>query len=377
MKQFRIYAKRLFLTFSQVNPEITVNHILEQLQSKYQLGQNFQYVISKEYHQDGGTHFHVVVIQQKKINIVQYNTLNIKYKEKNFHGNYQPIKSLAYTIEYICKGNDYITNIENLQDGKLLSAKQFIVNQVQEKGVNQALSDYYKRSTEKAIAGVSLSTLRKHFNDVEKLETALQQDQVDTPFTLDNFDTKGTIQEWLDNPNTTLLLLGRSGLGKTQFMKALTKDKALKTLFVNHKEDFKRLNSTYDSIMIDDANLHELSETELLSIIENRTNRTIRVLYGIINKKANTLQIIAMNNREFLKIKDILSQVRFARRITVHQPKEPFMVNIFYQNIDNSQNTHNIHNHHPDFSVHQKEELRRAQQTQRKILEISQQEHLD
>lgn len=49
MNKFRIAAKKLLLTYSQVNPEVTAQHILKQLQSNIDL-HSFQYAIGKEYH---------------------------------------------------------------------------------------------------------------------------------------------------------------------------------------------------------------------------------------------------------------------------------------------------------------------------------------
>lgn len=96
-----------------------------------------------------------------------------------------------------------------------------------------------------------------------------------------------------NTPNKTLILVGKSGIGKTQFCKAVVKHKNLKTLLVSHKEDFRRLNSTYDAIIIDDANLHEFEETQLLSIIESKDTKSIRVLYDNVTKKPNSVQMIA------------------------------------------------------------------------------------
>jgi Geminivirus Rep catalytic domain len=373
MKKFRISAKKLLLTYSQVHPEVTAKIILEQLQSKYQLSPDFQYVISKEYHQDGGIHFHVVISQNEKIEIHKPNTLDIQYQEQSFHGNYTPIRNIRHTVAYVCKEKEYITNFENLRDGQLLTAKQFIVSQVEEKGVDQALLDYYQRSPEKAIAGVSVSSLRKHFQDIEKIRTGLQLDQVNTPFTLENFQIPDQVKTWIQNPDKTLLLVGKSGIGKTQFCKAVAKSKNLKTLLVNHKEDFRRLNTTYGCIIVDDANLQEFEETQLLSIIDSQADKSIRVLYDNVTKKANTLQMIAMNPREFQKLASYLTQPRFARRVLIHEPKQPFMINV---NINIINNNININNNY-DFKAHQQQEQRHIQETQRKVFEISQRKHLD
>ena len=162
MSQFRIAAKKLFLTYSQVNPEITAQEILYQLQNNPSLHE-FRYVIAKELHQDGGVHFHVVLIQHEKVDIRNPKALDIQYQERNFHGNYAPIKNLRHAITYVCKHQDYITNLDNLRDGQLLSAKQFIISQVKEKGIEQALLEHYERDPEKAIAGISISALKKQF----------------------------------------------------------------------------------------------------------------------------------------------------------------------------------------------------------------------
>ena len=91
-----------------------------------------------------------------------------------------------------------------------------------------------------------------------------------------------------------MVLVGDSGEGKTQFCKAYVKYHNLKTLIIHHKEDFRRLNPTYDAIIIDDANIHDFEETQLLSVIDNQTDKTIRVLYESVIKKANLVQMIAM-----------------------------------------------------------------------------------
>lgn len=344
IKQFRIAAKKILLTYSQVNPEITALHVLEQLENNVNL-REFRYVIAKEYHKDGGTHFHVIVIQDEKVDIKNPNALDIQFQKQNFHGNYVPVKSLPHAINYVCKNNQYITNLENLQDGRLLSVKQFIISQVKQKGMERALIDHYQRDPEKAIAGISVSALRKQFHDIDQMQTALQQDTIDTPFTLENFDISNELQAWIDKPVKTLVVVGSSGIGKTQFCKALAKQKNLKTLLVNHKEDFRRLNDSFQCIIIDDANLQEFEETQLLSIIENQTGKSIRVLYDSVIKKANIVQMIAINQKEFQSIAHSLKQPRFARRILLLQPKTPFMINVNVNIVNNIVNNNQFANH--------------------------------
>lgn len=366
--KFRIYAKKLFLTYSQVNPEITHEHVLQQLKRK--LGfYTISYVIGKESHQDAGIHYHAILAHFEKFQITNPNQLDIEYKNQTFHGNYTPVRNLRQAVSYVCKHKDYVTNFENLSDGHLLTAKEFIIKEVNEKGVEQALMDYYVRTPDKAIAGLSVSALKKHFNQIEKLKLTLQLDKIETPFSLDSFRVQPELAQWMQNPKKTLLLVGDSGLGKTQFCKAYVKQKNLKTLIVSHKEDFKRLNSSYDAIIIDDANIHELEETQLLSVIDNQTDKTIRVLYDAVIKKAGIIQLIAMNQNEFRKIAYTLMQQRFARRLFLHKPGKPFIVNVNIQNLNIINNNINMHSN--DFKKHQQQEQRHIVETQKLINDVA------
>ena len=54
---------------------------------------------------------------------------------------------------------------------------------------------------------------------------------------------------------------------------------------VNHREGFSRLDETYDAISIDDTNLHEFKETQLLSLIDNQSNKNLKVLSYYLNIK--------------------------------------------------------------------------------------------
>lgn len=365
MSDFRISAKKLLLTYSQINPEITHKHILEQLKDKTNL-HDFKYVISKEYHVDGGTHFHAILIHNEKFEIFTSDTLDIEFQQQTFHGNYTPVRKLRNAIAYVCKDNAYITNLQNLRDGELMTAKEFLIKEVQNKGIEKALMEHYRRSPEKAIAGISVSALKKQFHDIEKIKLTLKLDEINTPFRLEHFRVHAKLKQWMKRPNKTLVLVGDSGEGKTQFCKAYVKYHNLKTLIIHHKEDFRRLNPTYDAIIIDDANIHDFEETQLLSVIDNQTDKTIRVLYESVIKKANLVQMIAMNLREFDKISLYLSQPRFARRLFLHKPKKPFMVNVI-----NIVNNNNININFNSFKDHQEDEQRHIVETQKLIRDIS------
>ena len=85
-KNFRISAKRIILTYSQAHSEMSTEDVLEQLKNKPSLGQ-FNYLIAREVDEDGGLHFHVVLINFTKFSIqhsafsIQHSAFSIQHKE--------------------------------------------------------------------------------------------------------------------------------------------------------------------------------------------------------------------------------------------------------------------------------------------------------
>lgn len=369
MNKYRISAKKMLLTYRQVDPQMTVLHVLEQLESNISLHQ-FKYVIAKKLDNNNGTHFHVIIIQEKKTDIKNSNALDIKFQEQSFHANYVPVNSLERAINHVCKNNQYITNLENLQHGQLLPAKQLIISQVKEKSVKRVLIEHDQKDPEKTIAGISISALKKQFNDTQEIQTplALQQDKIDTPFTLENFNIAPELQAWIDNPKKTLIIVGNSGIGKTQFCKALVKFKNLKTLLINDKQDYERLNNSHQCIIVDDVHLHEFEETQLLSIIESQTIKCIKLSSSNVIKKANIVQIIAMNKKEFRSISATLQQPRFARRLLFIELKQPFMINVNINIVNNNINIYNqVGNEKQTFEAFQEAEQLHIEKTRKAI----------
>lgn len=108
----------------------------------------------------------------------------------------------------------------------------------------------------------------------------------------------------------------------TLFLKAVAKEKISKTLFVNHKQNFTRLYQSYETIFIDDANIDQLEDTQLLSLIDNQVGKTLRVLYDTVFKKKGIVQMIAMNRKEFDKIYYRLRQGKKVTRLLFHSVKK-------------------------------------------------------
>lgn len=357
---FRISAKKLYLTYSQVHQDLDSNTVLTALKKNHSLP-FFDYIIAKEYHQDGGIHFHALLLFNKKVNITCPQTLDIQYQDHKYHGNYQAARSLERVVDYICKHGDYITSLPNIVDGQFVSMKEMLVRDVQQLGTLQALIKHAEGQTNKALANLSLLHTHSYFQKLEQLKASVQADTIETPFKLENFYLSQQLTHWINNPNKTLVLVGPSGVGKTAFCKAFIKDKNLKTLIVNHKEDFTRLNSEHDAVLMDDASFTDLKPTDLLALLDNKASKTLRVLYKTVFKKENLIQMLAMNQPEFEHLFKTLATDRFARRTHFEHLKEPFINNLTVNIQINNNNTNNINN--LSFSDAKAQEHRETQQT--------------
>ena len=115
---FRISARKLFLTYSQVPEAMTHEDVLEELKQVVDFG---DYAIGREKHaisqavdQVEGQdqyHYHVLLIATSKFNIRAATFLDLRYKEVTLHGKYEAVKSFEKCIEYVCKNRNYQTNI--------------------------------------------------------------------------------------------------------------------------------------------------------------------------------------------------------------------------------------------------------------------------
>jgi len=341
-KSFRISAKKILLTYSQISKEtgFTKNNLLEQLQLK--LGY-FSYIISEEAHSDGGMHFHVLLIRDQKFNIKSHFLLDLEIDGRVAHGNYKPVNSMGRTVHYVCKDKRYITNLENLQDGKILDDKEFLLQRAKIVGTQAALNEFANKYPKRALS--SICSLEKNLQKMLNLQKATKGDLLETPFTLENFHMEGVLKLWALNPKLlALFLVGDSGIGKTQFAKAFCIEHQWKTLLVSHKEDFKRIDTSYEAVIIDDANFNDFTDTQKLSLIDNSVEKTIRVMYQTVTKKEGVVMMILMNHKQYKDIHHLLQEKALARRFLICEPQRPFMINV---NI-NIQNNHHGDVHHGD-----------------------------
>jgi hypothetical protein len=115
---FRISARKLFLTYSQVPQAMTHQEVLERLKKVVDFG---DYAIGREKHAISQAvdeaegqdqyHYHVLLIARSKFNIKASTLLDLRYKEVTLHGKYEAVKSFKKGVEYVCKDKNYQTKI--------------------------------------------------------------------------------------------------------------------------------------------------------------------------------------------------------------------------------------------------------------------------
>ncbi len=288
----------------------------------------------------------MLLIFDRKVEIRCPTQLDFSFQTKTYHGNYQAVRSFERAVELVCKHGHYITDLPNLIEAKLVTLKEMIIRDVKQLGLEKAFIQYSENLPNKTFTGVSLVNAHKHLKKQEQLKHAIQADEVSTPFPLKDFHFTQQLAAWIDNPDKTLLLVGHSGVGKTAFCKAFIREKNLKALLVNHRQDFRRLNNSHDAVLLDDASILGLSATELLAFIDNKVGKTLRVFYSTVFQNKNLVQMVAMNHPEFEKLYPTIGEDRFARRILFQEVNEPFIkclnFNIQMNQVNQVNNTTNF-----------------------------------
>ena len=303
-REGRLNAKRFFLTYSQVPEALDAATLLLRLQAKVDFS---QYLIGEESHKDGGKHFHVVLLSNKRRDVSIKTTFNIEFEGVEYRSNCQKITNLKYCIQYASKGKKVTTNITNLEDGVILSTFDIILRMAQKVGVSKAMAYYIENYPKEAFKSRSLLPFERSLTRAAELkrgDLTSTRDALSTPFSVKDFDLPEKLQRWIDSGyQPTLILVGPPGCGKTQFVKALASLMGWNMLILNHKESLKKLSGEHDGIFYDDMSFKDVDDFTLLAMFESVDNRDIRILNKVIDKRGGLIQIFALNKKVFQQIR--------------------------------------------------------------------------
>lgn len=326
-KAFRLSAKRLFLTYSQVPSEATKEELLVELQQNISFD---HYVISKEPHKDGGAHFHAILQARTKFNIRQAQTLDVKLglNKDNFHGNYQKVRNYGQAIEYVCKDGDYITSVTDIKDGKLKSFQVLAHELYEAHGREAALRLIFEEDLKRTFGSAKLIEIDKLFKLLDEVY-GKQPKTVTSPYELSEFRRGPQLLTWEEAKHKlTLMLIGKTGTGKTAWLMAFMAKHKLKPLQITHKQGLKDLAPEHTAIIANDYSFKEDANDpeQVLALFETQQPTQMRILYQCITKPSGLVQVFTCNREGIRTIVPMLNEERFLRRIEVVHIADDFII---------------------------------------------------
>jgi hypothetical protein len=282
--KFRIYSKRLFLTYSRTN--LSCIDVLNQLRKKFSCIEF--YAISQEEHADEpekGKHIHAYVEFNKKVNILSAQKLDLvdTLSNKVIHGEYQSVKNKQNVIDYVKKDGPYITNIETKLDFEINLQKICL-----EKGLSSAMEYFCERKPELVSSKYnSVKSNLKSFLDLKKQKIVPKHS---------NFNYPKEILDWFSNlkDEKTLFLTGQSGVGKTSGIVSLLNE--YNPLLIRDLNGLKNLREDNKALIFDDLDWNNISRETKIHLLDKEFDSQIRILYAVVDLPSKIIKVITSNN---------------------------------------------------------------------------------
>lgn len=119
----------------------------------------------------------------------------------------------------------------------------------------------------------------------------------------------------------TMVLVGPTGIGKTQYALAHFKN----PLLIKDKNDYIRYSRHTDGIIYDDLSFTSWNPMTFLHMVENETAITQDVKFGHVRIRANIPKFILVNSKKLLWPRDIIKETKDAclRRMIIHYMHSP------------------------------------------------------
>lgn len=265
MPEFRISAKKLFITYPQCNG--TKEELLSFIKSKKATR---RIITCEERHEDGSPHLHCAVEFSSK-----FSTTNPRYFDWNeFHPNVQTCKNWEASVNYCKKDGSYV---EEGFDEEL---------NIYELARTTCYEEYMERCRKGKVSCMYATAAWKHARESELGDE-----------TITTCDHAGTIRPDLgilqmEYLNKNLWIKGPSGIGKTTWAKINAPKPAL---FVTHMDDLKKLRKDHKSIIFDDMSFVHLPRETQIYLVDEHNPRSIHVRYGTVKIPAGIQKIFLSN----------------------------------------------------------------------------------
>lgn len=272
-KVFRIRAKNLFLTYSQCIA--TKEAMLTHLQSKVTIK---EYVIAtEEHHKTLGYHLHCYISLVDKPQITDCRFFDITVDGKVCHPNIKACRKPTCVIKYCMKEDDFITNIDKLINPYII-----------------AVSHAESGDLVSALSAVPARDIVNNYSKIKQNLATLCPHKSDGIYPLTDFTVPKLITQWIaSDTHRALWVLGKSGLGKTQLIKALLPN----SLFVSHMDKLKMFDpAKHQYIVFDDMSFTHFPRTAQIHLLDIENTRDINVKFGMISIPAGVRRIFLSND---------------------------------------------------------------------------------
>lgn len=302
------------LTYSQVPQGLTKDIVLDQLIPNTGIR---QWLISEELHSRGGRHFHVILVSEKKLDFRSARKFDIAFQGRFYKCHCKTIRNLATAVEYACKLGDYWTNIPRVYEGYLVSEEEYLINNAKDIGVDATVMQHVLNNPQKALGAKNVVHLKKALSTI--MDTSDRLDEAEKakdppPFTLDNFNLTDKMKQWIyDDHQPSLILVGASGSGKTQFANTIAAKEQKRMLTINHIQGLKLLAKHHEIILFDDFSPQDINDEQWLALLETEQDRHIRVLHGSVFKPKGMIQIFACNVKGFRRFAYLFKHAECSR----------------------------------------------------------------
>jgi hypothetical protein len=333
---FRLNAKQAFLTYPNLN--IAREDLLKQLNLKFPVK---NYIISKEEHVSGEFHMHAYIEFTGTVNIRNPHVLDIFNGKELVHGNYQGVKSKPGTIQYLTKEDtkmltslDLKASLDRNMVKKSTTDANFyktIFEIAKESGYEEALDFFCEKRPD--LVPKSYASLKR--NLVKYCEDVLYRKELELEHPLSSYNPPKELKNWVENDmdNKSLILIGKPGTGKTEYLIALLNSLGLNPFLVKDLNILRELTPLNKAIIFDDISISHLDAMQKLSLFDKEQDTQLRILYKSIRINQSTIKAFTKNDLESLLPSDDTYFEAMKRRVAIVTIDKPlFNIQI---NVDN------------------------------------------
>lgn len=286
---FRLQGKQLLLTWPQC--PMRKEAVMEIVKGKFAEENIICVCVCEEQHADGAPHLHACVILRTRCNIRGAHTLDLVDVDGTvYHGDYRAARSSINALEYVRKGGNYCTYGEAPDDAKSRK-RQLTIDEVEQCTSEHQLYSYVcsnglwreapslkalwksSRSSKKAAGRFQSQSFREH----QELSDALAG---------------------LHATDKSLLILGPTGVGKTQWLLNWMADRPFRR--ITDVDELRLVQEQDKWLLLDDVQLSRLHRGTLLHLLDARTDRSIRCRYSNAQLVSDQNLIICGNSLELV-----------------------------------------------------------------------------